>query len=248
MHELDDRRVAVGLLGEGARLGLGLRLVLVVNDVFDRILHPRQPGQQQVEILDRGDRHAHSPAGDHRDVVDRQHVRRVGHRQQQRAVVDEPDRHGPVALGGVGADQLHGAHVQVVDRQVDVVQAEPLGHDSRQLVGAQHALRHQHFPRGLALLAGDPHRLFDGVAVGEPEIDDHFADHPARAPGLARGIDALSGALALAPLLQGQRTLLLGQLQALLSRAGELGGDWHGDISHQRPIGILGTALDHELR
>ena len=50
------------------------------------------------DVLAAGDRRAHLVAGHHRDVVDREHVRRVGHRDEQRALVDERDRHRLVAL------------------------------------------------------------------------------------------------------------------------------------------------------
>ena len=51
VHQLDDRRVAVGLVGQ--HVGFGLGLGLLVDDVLDRLVHPRQPRQQQVQILDR---------------------------------------------------------------------------------------------------------------------------------------------------------------------------------------------------
>ncbi len=103
VDELDDRRVGVGLLDEQAFAGLVLGAL--VDDVLDRLVHPDEPVEQQVEILDRGRRRADPPAGHHADVVDREDVRGVRHRQQQRAVVGEADRHGLVALGGLGADR-----------------------------------------------------------------------------------------------------------------------------------------------
>ena len=84
VDELDDGRVLVGLRDVQVGL-LGLLLGIVVDDVLDRLVHPGQPRQQQVQILDRSRRRPHAPAGHHRDVVDRQHVRGIGHRQQQRA-------------------------------------------------------------------------------------------------------------------------------------------------------------------
>ena len=89
------------------------------------------------------------------DVVDRQHVRRVGHRQQQRAVVGEADRHRLIALGRLGVEQADRAHVEVVDGQVDVVQAEALGHHAGELVVAQDALLDEHEPGRAALRARD---------------------------------------------------------------------------------------------
>ncbi len=46
------------------------------------------------------DRDAHLIAGHDRDVIDRQHVRRIRHRHQQRALVGERHRHSLIALGG----------------------------------------------------------------------------------------------------------------------------------------------------
>ena len=150
VHQLDDRRVFVGLLGQRAlpRALPPPRPGIPVDEVFDRAFHPGEPVSSRAEVLDRGDRHAHPPAGDHRDVVDRQHVRRVGHRQQQRAVLGEPDGHGLVALGGLGGDQVHGAHVKVVDRQIEVIQSKPLGHHAGELVVAQHPHLDEHSPVG----------------------------------------------------------------------------------------------------
>ena len=113
VHELDDGRVAVGLVdGDVAFARL---LLFLVDDVLDRLVHPREPREQQVEVLDGGGRGPDAPAGHHADVVDREHVRGVGHRQQQRAVVGEADGHRLVALGGLDADQVDGAHVEVVE-------------------------------------------------------------------------------------------------------------------------------------
>ena len=152
--------------------------------------------EQQVEVLDRGRRRADPPAGHHADVVDRQHVRRVGHRQQQRAVVGEADRHRLIALGGLDAEQVDGAHVEVVDGQVDVVQAEALGHDAGELVVAQDALLDEHEPGRAALRARGRDGLLDRLAVGEAEVDDHFADHPRRAAGFLRRVQARVAAAA----------------------------------------------------
>src|SRR5215216_2726397 len=49
-------------------------------------------GDQRVDVARRGDGRAHLVAGHHRDVVDGEHVRGVGHGDQQRAVAGEGDR------------------------------------------------------------------------------------------------------------------------------------------------------------
>ena len=81
VHELDDRRVAVGLVDGDVALAV---LGVLVDDVLDRLVHAREAREQQVEILDGGGGRPDPPAGHHADVVDRQHVRGVGHREQQR--------------------------------------------------------------------------------------------------------------------------------------------------------------------
>ena len=190
VHELDDRGVLVGLLGER---GLQRPALVVVDDVFDRALQAPEAGREQVDVLGRGRRDAHAAVGDHRDVVDAEDVRRVGHRQQQRAVVGEGDGDRLVALDGLGAEQVDGAHVGLVDGEVDVVQAEAFGDDACELVLAQDALLDEHLPGGLALRARGHDGLLDGVAVGEAEIDDDLPDPPPGAPAAERGAQPVGG-------------------------------------------------------
>ena len=112
VHELDDRRVAVGLVDE--QVGLARR---------PRLPRRRCPRSTRpcarAALSSRLRSSTDAAAGRTRrpviiaDVVDRQHVGRVGHRQQQRAVVGEADGHRLVALGGLGAEQVDGAHVEV---------------------------------------------------------------------------------------------------------------------------------------
>ena len=99
----------------------------------------------------------------------------------------KPDGHRLVALGGLGADQVDRAHVEVVDGEVDEVEAEALGDDARELVVAQDAALDEHQARRAALGARGGDGLLDGLAVGEAEVDDHFADHPRRAARCAGG-------------------------------------------------------------
>jgi hypothetical protein len=133
------------------RLGV---LAVLVGEVLDRVVHADEPREQQVEVLDRGGRRADPPAGHHPDVVDREDVRGVGHRHQQRAVVGIAHGQRLVALGGLRADQVRRAHVEVEDRQVDEVQAEALGHHAGELVVAQDAALDQHEARGAPLRTG----------------------------------------------------------------------------------------------
>ena len=198
VHELDDGSVAVGVV-EHARPAR----------------RPRRPPPRRCPRSSRPSARAApssrlrssteaaagriAPAGHHPDVVDREDVRGVGHRQQQRAVVGEADRHRLVALGGLGADQVDGAHVEVVDREVDEVQAEALGDHAGELVVAQDAALDQHQARRAALRASGCDRLLDGLAVGEAEVDDHLADHPRGATRVARRVEAGTGASVPAP-------------------------------------------------
>ena len=69
-----------------------------------------------------------------RDVVDREDVRRVGHRDEQRALVEERDRHRLVALGGRDRDEVRRGHVDLEDAEVEVVEAVALGDGARELV------------------------------------------------------------------------------------------------------------------
>ncbi len=178
VHELDHRRVLVGLVH--VQLGLGLR-VLLLDDLFDRLLHAGEPHDQDVEVLDRGARRAHPATGEHRDVVDAEHVGRVGHRQQQGSVFEEANGHRLVAADRVHVDQVDRAHVELVDGQVDVLQAEALGHDTGELVVAQNALLDQDLAGRLALGARDLDRVLDLLTRREAQIDDHVADQPDRA-------------------------------------------------------------------
>ena len=75
--------------------------------------------------------------------------------------------------------------------EVDEVQAEALGDDACELVVAQDAALDEHHAGGAPLVAGGGDALLDGLAVGEAEVDDDLADHPLRAPGMARRVQAL---------------------------------------------------------
>ena len=89
----------------------------------------------------RGDRRPHLVAGHDRDVVDREHVRGVGHRDQQRAFGDERHGHGLVALDGGRGDELGRVGVDLVVAQRDVVEPEALRDRAGELVVGDRALR-----------------------------------------------------------------------------------------------------------
>ena len=65
----------------------------------DHVFEPVEARDERGDVVGRRDRDAHLVAGHDRDVVDREHVGGVGHRDKQRALVGERDRHRLVALG-----------------------------------------------------------------------------------------------------------------------------------------------------
>ena len=78
VDELDDRRV-VGRLAQVDDLGCACLLLLDEGGLHD-VVEARQARDERGDVLARGDRRADLVAAHHRDVVDREHVRRVGHR------------------------------------------------------------------------------------------------------------------------------------------------------------------------
>ena len=122
-----------------------------------------------------------SSAGGDLDVVDGEHVGRVGHRDQQGLLVDEADRQRPVAARGVDRDQVRRRHVDLVGGEVDVVEAVALGDGAGELVGGDRALLEQQL---LGRAAGGA-RLFDrlaGAVVGDvAEVDEDVGDEAAGA-------------------------------------------------------------------
>ena len=91
VHELDDRRV-LGGLAQVDDLG-GAGLVLLLDRLLDGVIEAVQLGDQRGDVLARGDGRADLEPGHDGHVVDREHVGRVGHGHEQRAIVDERDRY-----------------------------------------------------------------------------------------------------------------------------------------------------------
>jgi hypothetical protein len=102
-----------------------------------------QPLEHELDVARGGDGGAHLVAGHHRDVVDGEHVRRIRHRDEQRAVADERHRDRLVALDRGGRDELGGVGVDPVVLEVEVVEAEPLGDRARELALGDRARREQ---------------------------------------------------------------------------------------------------------
>ncbi len=134
VDELDDGRVFGGLVQRddlgAVVVGSSIDLRRLADDVFE----PVQARDQRGDVVRRRDRDADLVAGHDRDVVDREHVRRVGHRDQQRALVGERHRHRLVALGDGRADEVGGGHVHREDAEVEVVEPVALGQRARERV------------------------------------------------------------------------------------------------------------------
>ena len=88
VDEPDDGRVVGGLVQVDDR-GVRPRPGLVVAAVAHHVADPREARDHVDDVLAGRDRDADLVAGEDRDVVDGVHVRRVGHRDEQRAFADE---------------------------------------------------------------------------------------------------------------------------------------------------------------
>ncbi len=108
-------------------LGAVVAVLEHFGGLADDVFEPVQARDQRGDVVRRRDRDADLVAGHDRDVVDREHVRRVGHRDQQRALVGERDRHRLVALGDGRADEVGRGHVDLEDAEVEVVEPVALG-------------------------------------------------------------------------------------------------------------------------
>ena len=164
VDELDDRRV-VGRLAQVDDLGRA------------RSPPPRRPPSRSTtssrrvrrlirpdDVVGRGDRRAHVVARHQRDVVDREDVDGVGHRDGERPVAGEGDGHRLVALGRRAGEQVGGRQVDVEDVQVEVVEAVALGDRAGEPLGRQRPRGHQHLLRRRAGLARDLDGLVDALA------------------------------------------------------------------------------------
>ena len=133
----DDRGV-VGRRPEVDDLG---GLVGLIRGGLDDVAEARQARDHRVDVLVRRDRLADLVAGHDRDVVDRDDIRRVCHRDQQGPLVDEPDRQRLVALGRSDIDEVGGRHVDAEHAQVDEVEPIALGHGPRGCIGSKRRQR-----------------------------------------------------------------------------------------------------------
>ena len=99
---------------------------LFVVDLVDRTLQRSDVLDQRVDVLRRGDRAAHLVAGGHGDVVEREHVGRVGCGHQHGLLAEERQGQVPLVLPEIGQH----------DDERDEQQDRPLHqHESERPVG-----------------------------------------------------------------------------------------------------------------
>ena len=158
VDELDHRRVL------GARLhvaDLGERFVLFLLVLPRSMIAsatvlcsvPSRASSASTSLFG-GDGDVAVEAGGDLDVVDGEHVGRVGGRDQQRVLVDVADRHRLVAARHRHREQGRRGDVDAVDGEVDVVEAVALGGRPRELVLVDRALLEQQRLRRAARRAG----------------------------------------------------------------------------------------------
>ena len=140
-------------------------LLLVLGDrLRDGALERVEPADQRLDVDLGGDGDPAVEAGHHLHVVDGEHVGGVRHRDEQRLRIDVADRDRVEAPRGLHRDEVRRPHVDVVDVEIDVVEAVALGDRAGELVGAEDALLdHQRLRRA----AGDARlgdRLIDPLA------------------------------------------------------------------------------------
>jgi len=145
----------------------------------------------------RGDGAPHLVAGHQRDVVDREHVGRVGHGDQQPAIADELDGDRVVALGRGGGDQVRRRHVDPEDREVEVIEAVALGDRACERVGAERPALQQQLLGRRAARPGRLDRLFDALAGDVPELRDDVGQEARPGVPRERRSDAVPGLLGL---------------------------------------------------
>jgi hypothetical protein len=210
VRELDDRRV-VDRLAQVDDLGVRLLVLGAADRVRDDLLHPPHAGDERAEVLAAGDRGADLQARHDREVVHRDDVGGIGHRDEQRALAGVGDRHGVVAPGGGDGDEARGGHVDLEGGEVDVLEAMALCERAGEVVGAQDAGRDElglgRRPRGPR--RGD--RRLDARGVAEAEVDDDVGQEARAAGARARLRDAVPA-------------VALGAREAHVGEPGDAGG------------------------
>ena len=179
VHELDHGRV-VGRLAEVRQI-----LEAPLGFVFlDRLRDGRvkrvEPADQRLDVLGRRDGDPAHGTRDHLDVVDRDHVRRVGHREQHGVVGQEANRHGVVAAGGGRRDQVGGADVNLVGVEVEVEEAVALGDGAGELIRVDHPLLEKQRLGRAPRRPGFLDRLLRTLLVHEAELHQNVTEEHSR--------------------------------------------------------------------
>ena len=138
---------------------------------------------QPVDVVGRGDHRAHLAARAQLQVVEREHVRRIRHRDEQPARVVVADRRRAQPARHLRRDHVERPDVRLEEREVDVVEAEALGDRARELVARDHARLEQRLLGGAAGRLGLVDDRLHPLARQEAQLDDHVGDR-ARAAAL----------------------------------------------------------------
>ncbi len=157
----------------------------LLDRVLDRILVAVHPGDQALDVLLEATAGLTSRLGQHRDVVDRQHVGRIGHRQQQRVLIDVGDRDRAVALRHGCGQQVHGRHVDLEHAEVEMIEPIALRDRAGQLLRRDGVCVEQHPFRSHPAGARFLDRLLDALALAEAELDEDVGQEPARTAAAA---------------------------------------------------------------
>ena len=188
-HELRGRPVVGGRLQRRRRLEL-LGLGLGVLGVDELLLELAEAQQQHLEVVARDDDRLDAQVGQHRQVVEREDVRRIRHRDDQRLVVAEADRDRLQAAQRRLGHELHRGDVGVQLVEAHVLQPEALGDGQRQLIGVDQAAFDQQVLHRAARGARVTHDLLDRRTVDEAEVDEHIAQ---QAAGTGAGTGLVNG-------------------------------------------------------
>ena len=105
---------------------------------------------------------------------------------QQRVLVDVADRDRLVAARHRHREERRGAHVHLVDGEVDVVEPVALGDRARELLGADLALLEQQRLRRAAGDAGLLDRRLGDLSGGVAELDQDVGDEAPRVAAVQR--------------------------------------------------------------
>ena len=142
VHELDHRRV-LGRLAQVDDLQRASPLPRPPDRLLDRVLESVHPRDQRRDVIDGGDGRLDVQPRQQRDVVDRDHVGRVGHREHESLLVYVRHRHRPVALGRAALSRLAAAMSTLKTLEVEVVKPVALGDRLRELIPGDRLLLHQ---------------------------------------------------------------------------------------------------------